>query len=79
MLDLLHHLAIRIDHNTLLHPFHRSAGLPRTWRLEYLIKLFQTDTFRLNEEEVDHHELEQVPEDEEYIEPEADLSGHVSH
>jgi len=51
------------------------AGLPWVRRFEDGIQLFQGDGFRLDIEEVDEHELKQVPENEEDVEPVADLQN----
>lgn len=50
-----------------------SAGFAWAVRLEDLIKFLKRPSFRFNEEQVDEDEFEDVPKDEEYIEPVSNL------
>lgn len=52
-----------------------SASLSRVLCLEYLVKFFQCPAFGFDKEQVDDDKFEQVPEDEENVEPVANLSS----
>lgn len=49
------------------------TSFARIRRFKHLIKFFQRASVRFHVEEVDKRKLEQVPKDEEYIEPISDL------
>jgi hypothetical protein len=54
------------------------ASLPRIGSFENGVQVFQSPGLSLNEEKVDECKLETVPEDEEDVEPIADLASPVS-
>lgn len=60
-----------------LHDFLLHTGLCRVLRLEDLIQLLKGTALGLHKEEVDEDKLEQIPEDEEDVEPVFDL-GYIS-
>lgn len=65
--------AVEVDKSPLLQFLDGRAGLARILGLENDFQLFKRDALCLHVEEIDEGELEQVPEDEEDVEPVADL------
>lgn len=74
MLDLLGNRAVGRQDRPSLHSLDCRARLSRVWSLEDLVELFQADALGLDEEEVDVDDFEQVPKDEEDVEPISDLA-----
>lgn len=65
--------AVKIDKSPLLQFLDGRARLARILGFKDDFQFFERDTLRLHVEEIDEDELEKVPEDEEHIEPVANL------